>query len=240
MVVKPGYKQTEVGVVPEGWNVESLAGITDPKRPICYGIVQVGQFSNNGVSVLAIKNLNGDYVTNIHRCSPKIEKPYVRSRVHAGDVLISIKGTIGRVGLVPKHFSGNISRDLARVSLTDSDVPEFWYQMLQSDLAQRRLEVTTVGTTRLELSIGPLKRVRMPRPPKLEQGAIAEALSDVDALLGGLDRLIAKKSNLKQAAMQQLLTGRNRLPGFSDQWERKPFGNILNSTQCKRLSDSNL
>jgi type I restriction enzyme S subunit len=63
-------------------------------------------------------------------------------------------------------------------------------------------------------------------PPLHEQDAIAEALSDVDALLAGLDRLIAKKRNLKQAAMQQLLTGQTRLPGFGENWETCRLGHI--------------
>jgi type I restriction enzyme S subunit len=64
-------------------------------------------------------------------------------------------------------------------------------------------------------------------PFRLEQRAIAEALSDVDGLLGGLDRLIAKKRDLKQAAMQQLLTGQIRLPGFHGEWGVKPFASVL-------------
>ena len=63
-------------------------------------------------------------------------------------------------------------------------------------------------------------------PQEAEQRAIAEALSDVDALLGGLDRLIAKKRDLKQAAMQQLLTGQTRLPGFHGEWEETTLGQI--------------
>jgi len=63
-------------------------------------------------------------------------------------------------------------------------------------------------------------------PPLPEQHAIAAALSDVDALLGGLERLIAKKRDLKQAAMQQLLTGQTRLPGFSGEWVVKRLGEI--------------
>lgn len=75
---------------------------------------------------------------------------------------------------------------------------------------------SVVGTTRLEFSIAALRQFPLPLPPtKKEQRAIAEALSDVDALLVGLDRLIAKKRDLKQAAMQQLLTGQTRLPGFT-------------------------
>ena len=63
-------------------------------------------------------------------------------------------------------------------------------------------------------------------PPLPEQRAIATALSDVDGLLGGLDRLIAKKRDLKQAAMQQLLTGQTRLPGFHGEWEVKRLGEL--------------
>ena len=66
-------------------------------------------------------------------------------------------------------------------------------------------------------------------PPLPEQRAIAEALSDVDALLGGLDRLIAKKRDLKQAAMQQLLTGQTRLPGFHGEWEVKRLGDVVDT-----------
>ena len=213
--IPTGYKQTEMGKIPEDWDMQSLEGITDPKRPICYGIVQVGSFTSNGIPVLAIKNLNTDYFTNVHKSLPKVETLYARSRVCPGDVLISVKGTIGRIGIVPRHFDGNISRDLARLRLTDRDVPEFWFQMLQSETAQRRLSVATVGTTRMELSIGILKQIRMPRPPKVEQRAIARVLIDVDALIEHLEKLIAKKNVIKQGTMQQLLTGKTRLLGFS-------------------------
>ena len=75
-------------------------------------------------------------------------------------------------------------------------------------------------------------------PPSPEQRAIAEALSDVDALLGALDRLIAKKRDLKQAAMQQLLTGQTRLPGFHGEWEVKTaWRDVRRFTNGKRASE---
>jgi type I restriction enzyme S subunit len=77
--------------------------------------------------------------------------------------------------------------------------------------------------------------VPIPLPPLPEQRAIAEALSDVDALLGGLDRLIAKKRDLKQAAMQQLLTGQTRLPSFHGDWEVKSVAE-LEKLKAVRLS----
>lgn len=215
MEVKPGYKQTEVGAIPEDWGDPQLAEIAKDDSPICYGIVQVGSYARNGIPVLAIKNLNSDYVTNIHRASVEIERPYARSRIRPDDVVISVKGTTGRVGIVPTGFHGNISRDLARLRLREGTVPKFCFQMLQSDLAQRRLAVAVVGTTRMELSIAILKQVRIPLPPtKAEQEAIAEALSDADALIESLEQLITKKHHLKQGAMQELLSGKRSLHGL--------------------------
>jgi type I restriction enzyme S subunit len=235
MEVKPGYKQTEVGVIPEEWDDPQLADIVKDDSPICYGIVQVGSYARNGIPVLAIKNLNSDYATNIHRASVEIERPYARSRIRPDDVVISVKGTTGRIGIVPTGFHGNISRDLARLRLREGTVPKFCFQMLQSDLAQRRLAVAVVGTTRMELSIAILKKVRIPLPPtKAEQEAIAEALSDADALIESMEQLIAKKRDVKQGAMRELLTGKRRLPGFSGEWEVRRLGNVCRITTGKK------
>ena len=77
------------------------------------------------------------------------------------------------------------------------------------------------------ISMANLKKHQIPLPPQTEQRAIATALSDVEALLAKIDQLIAKKRNLKQAAMQQLLTGQTRLPGFSGVWELKRLGDAV-------------
>ena len=82
------------------------------------------------------------------------------------------------------------------------------------------------GSTRYNISKGALLGVSLALPPFPEQRAIAEALSDVDGLLAGLDRLIAKKRDLKQAAMQQLLTGQTRLPGFHGEWVEKSLDQV--------------
>ncbi len=82
------------------------------------------------------------------------------------------------------------------------------------------------GAIRSNVSQSSLRRVLAPVPPPSEQRAIAAALSDVDALLDGLDRLIAKKSDLKQAVMQQLLTGQTRLPGFHGEWKATTLGHL--------------
>jgi type I restriction enzyme S subunit len=227
--MKPGYKQTEVGVIPEGWEVKAIADLVEPTSPICYGVVQVGQYIESGVPIVAIKFVKEIAHAPLHRTARSLEKPYARSRPKGGDVLISIKGTIGRVGIVPHGFEGNISRELARLRISEEICSEYVAHQLESDATQDRIMRAVVGTTRLEFSIATLRQFQLPIPPTLpEQRAIATALSDVDGLLGALDRLIAKKRDLKQAAMQQLLTDQTRLPGFHGEWEVKRLGELFN------------
>ena len=225
MEVRPGYRQTEVGVIPEDWESISASALVEPTAPICYGVVQVGQDTNGGVPIVAIKYVKEIASASLHRTAVALEQPYSRSRVKGGDVLISIKGTIGRVGIVPQGFVGNISRELARLRPRHKYSGEYIGQQLESHETQARISRVVVGTTRLEFSIATLRQFELPIPRSLfEQHAIAAALGDVDALLDGLTRLIAKKRDLKQAAMQQLLTGQTRLPGFHREWEVKHLG----------------
>lgn len=98
--------------------------------------------------------------------------------------------------------------------------------MMNSHHGRQQVEHVQYGTAQKQFNISDAVNFRYPVPPLPEQRAIAEALGDVDALLGALDRLIAKKRDLKQAAMQQLLTGQTRLPGFEGEWEVNRLGEI--------------
>jgi type I restriction enzyme S subunit len=241
MEVKPGYKQTEVGVIPEEWETAAVADLVEPSAPICYGVVQVGQHTESGVPIVAIKFVKEIAHAPLHRTAVNLEQPYARSRPKGGDVLISIKGTIGRVGIVPNGFQGNISRELARLRIREGSCPEYIAHQLEAGATQERIMRSVVGTTRLEFSIATLRKFPLPVPPTLpEQRAIATALSDVDGLLGGLDRLIAKKRDLKQAAMQQLLTGQTRLPGFHGEWEVKRLGDVVQIKKGQLITSSTL
>ena len=222
MGVRDGYKQTEAGVIPQDWHLRAIADLVEPAWPICYGVVQVGRHVEDGVPIVAIKFVKEIAHAPLHRTAAVLERPYARSRPKEGDVLISIKGTIGRVGIVPSGFQGNISRELARLRVGRETCSEYVAHQLEADATQERIMRSVVGTTRLEFSIAALRQFPLPLPStKDEQSTISEVLSDVDALLAGLDRLIAKKRDLKQAAMQQLLTGETRLPRFQGKWEVK-------------------
>jgi type I restriction enzyme S subunit len=210
------FQESPVGPIPHSWSVQTLEQITDPEAPICYGIVQSFDFIPDGVPVLAIRDLLGDYVSGIHRTAPSIDATYARSRVRAGDVLISIKGTIGRVGLVPPHYIGNISRDLARVRPIEHISPAFLIHLLRSPVGQKMLELARVGTTRAELSIAPLKRINFSFPSKTEQDEIARILNSQDSLIDAHVLELSKLQQLKSGLIADLLTGCVRVPESSE------------------------
>jgi len=227
MELTPGYQQSDAGAIPDDWQMASIDSLVEATAPICYGVVQVGKHTNNGIPIVAIKYVKEIASAPLHRTPENIERPFSRSRPQGGDVLISIKGTIGRVGIVPGGFEGNISRELARIRVRNEISPDFIAHQLEASATQDRIMRAVVGTTRLEFSISTLRQFELPMPPtKAEQIKIAEALSDIDALIAGLERLIAKKRDIKQAAMQQLLPGQTRLPGFSGEWSRRRLGEL--------------
>ena len=113
----------------------------------------------------------------------------------------------------------------AFMSVFRSDDNHFVAYCFQSHIIKRQIR-QHLGATINQITNKSLNSFEVPFPPLPERHAVAEALSDVDALLDGLDRLIAKKRDLKQATMQQLLTGQTRLPGFDGEWETKRVAEI--------------
>lgn len=202
------FKSSEIGLVPSDWDVVSLESLVPANSPICYGIVQVGPHTPGGIPTIAIRDLDDIQVLKLHHTEREREKRFTRSRCNAGDLLISIKATTGRIGVAPVGFSGNISRDLARVRLAPTEFPHFFKYQLQSAAGQSRLDTITVGTTRKELSILPLRILLVARPKPPEQEAIALKIQKLEADLAGLEALISKFKLLKNGLMGDLLTGR--------------------------------
>ena len=150
--------------------------------PICYGIVQPGRHTPAGVPVVTIRDVRRRFAGEMHRAAPFLDAQYARSRVEPGDLVVSIKGTIGVVGVVPDGFSGNISRDVARVRTRGQRVlSAYLEQYFRSAQGLRTLERAVVGTTRAEISIGVLNRIRVPVPPLTDQQKTAALLQAADA-----------------------------------------------------------
>jgi type I restriction enzyme S subunit len=104
---------------------------------------------------------------------------------------------------------------------------DYQYLVLRSPIIASQIERLSFGSAQPQLTLKGITTLKIPLPPtKAEQEAIAEALSDADAHIEALEQLISKKNHLKQGAMQELLTGRRRLPGFTEEWNTWPLGRI--------------
>jgi len=217
------------------WVEARLGTVTATGAPIGYGIVQPGPHVQDGIPMIAVRDLTEIMLRRLHRTSILVEANYKRSRVEPGDVLISVKGTTGRIGIVPLNVAGNISRDVARIRLGVGQDPEFWLQLLRSSNAQKTLQQSGVGSTRQELSIGNLRKLSFSHPQLSEQHAIAGALKDADRQVSAIERLISKKRSFKRGLMQELLTGQTRLPGSNGRWQAFSISDLATIVKGQQL-----
>lgn len=229
MAVKKGYKQTEVGVIPEDWEVATLQDLTVASQPITYGVLKPGAYVPYGVPLLQIQDViygNID-VDSLHRIGGALDSQYLRTRLSEDDIVISLVGTVGKVALIPRKLAGaNLHRNLAKVRVSSKSSKGFVLFCLRAESAQKAIGLSTFGTTQALLNLADLRNLKLPAPQLAEQEAIAGALSDADAWIESLEQLIAKKRQTKQGAMQELLTGKRRLAGFSGEWVAKRLGDL--------------
>lgn len=230
--MRPGYKRTEIGLIPEQWGVEALGRscqlVTKGTTPTSIG----RSFTRDGVAFLKAESISESGSTIPEKVA-HIDAPthavLKRSQLKSSDVLISIAGVLGRVGLVDESdLPANINQALAIIRLGRSTKFDrgFLFHALRSTSVSRQIRDINVRAAQANISLQDVRELLLPVPPAAEQRAIATALRDVDALLGKLDRLIAKKRDLKQAVMQQLPTGQTRLSGFSGEWAMKSLGEL--------------
>src|SRR5690554_3297065 len=227
-VVPVGYKQTEVGVIPEDWEVKRLRDVAQIRSGIAKN---AGASIADPISVhyLRVANVQDGYLDLSEMSQITISRSDLsRFAVVPGDVLMNEGGDRDKLGR-GAIWNGQLQPCIHQnhvfvVRCNQSVIPE--YITLWSAGAEARKYFLIAGNQSTNLaSINKTALGGLPvvLPPKPEQQAIATALSDMDALLEELDRLIAKKRDIKQAAMQQLLTGETRLPGFEGEWDAVKF-----------------
>lgn len=241
--VPVGYKQTEVGVIPKDWELKALGSLTNLLTNGFVGTATSAYVDgDDGVPYVQGYNVdeNSFNFHGIKRVSRSFHAQHQKSCLKPEDLLTIQTGDIGVTAVVPSELEGANCHALI-ISRFDKQVsePRFYAQYFNSEQGRVAFKKIETGTTMKHLNGGDMKRLLLPSPHIDEQRAIAKALSDVDALLEGLDRLIAKKRDLKQAAMQQLLTGQTRLPGFEGEWEVKPLEKIADIRSGGTPSTSN-
>jgi len=159
---------------------------------------------------------------------PEYEFLFRNKRLRGGDLLTARTGYPGTTCVVPSCYESAQSFTTLITRPKKSEVESnYLCHFINSEAGQRFFTQSQIGGAQKNVNAGTLRVMPIPIPKLPEQRAIAGALSDVDALIGALDRLIAKKRDLKQAAMQQLLTGQTRLPGFHGEWEVKTLGDLF-------------
>ena len=208
------FKDAPMGRIPAEWDTRRFEEITPRNAPICYGILQTGPFDPSGVPVAGIYSINSDF-DQIHMSSPKIAARYRRSRIRGGDVLVSVKGTTGRVCVVPRGFEGNISRDVARIRLERDVKPEYLMYLMRSPRFQRYLETAVVGTTRSEISIGILRSLSVALPSPAQQESIVRILSASDAVSAAQIRVLEKLKRSRMGLLHDFITGAVRVTEMS-------------------------
>jgi type I restriction enzyme S subunit len=219
-----GYKQTEVGVIPEDWEVRQLSECVT----ISHGFPFASNyFANSGPHRLTTPGHffeSGGFrdigEKQKYYIGP-VPKDYI---LEPGDVIVAMTeqadGLLGSTAKIPNEHGYLHNQRLGRVRTRTPEVDlDYVVLIFNSSGYRAKVRETAAGTKVKHTSPAKLLEILVQIPPLPEQRAIASALSDVDALLGALDRLIAKKRDLKQAAMQHLLTGQTRLPGFKGEWE---------------------
>ena len=214
MEVNPGYKRTEAGVIPEMWEVKRLRDVLKVRH---------------GKSQHGITKQDGKYPILASGGEIGRTNAYIYDQP---SVLIGRKGTIDSPQYVDSPFWTVDTLFFTEIS-SEANAKFVFYKFM---MIRWRSYNEASGVPSLNSKT--IENIEVTMPPLPEQRAIAEALSDVDGLLGGLDRLIAKKRDLKQAAMQQLLTGQARLPGFRGEWEVKRLGDVASVSKGNQLHSS--
>ena len=227
MEVKPGYKQTDVGVIPKDWDimpfiraVESYIdyrGRTPRKLGLAWGGGDILALSANNVQMGGI-----DLDKEAYFGSEELyQKWMVQGECERGDVLLTMEAPLGNVAQIPDSKKYILSQRVLLIKPKDWLRRDFLTHYMKGSFFQKQLALNSTGSTAKGIQRGRLNELLVYLPPtKAEQEAIAEALSDVDTLIESIEQLIAKKRDLKQASMQALLTGKKRLPGFSGEWAK--------------------
>lgn len=223
-MVKPGYKQTEIGIIPEDWEAKrigSFASICMCKRVFADQTTEVGEVPFYKIGTFGGKPDAFISKSLYHEYKAKFSYP------EKGDILLSAAGTLGRAVV----FDGTDSY------FQDSNI--VWLDIDKTQICNEYLKhyykvikwAASEGSTISRLYNGIIESTYVAVPPLPEQQRIAEGLSDMDELILSLEKLIEKKKAIKQGAMQELLTGKRRLPGFSGEWGKRKL-----STYCSLIT----
>jgi type I restriction enzyme S subunit len=205
----------ELPAIPKEWTRASLEQITSSERVICYGILMPKENVEDGVLYVKVRDMKGDRIdlSTLQRTSHAIASKYARASLMAGDVLLSIRGTSGRVASVPAELNGaNITQDTARIAVTPLADPTFVATWLRAPVAQRYFKRVARGVAVKGVNIGDLRPMAVPLPSLEEQREIIrvveERLSQIDAAQKTIDAELIRSKKLRQGILKHAFEGK--------------------------------
>ena len=193
-----GRQPVAIGVIPTSWAFGDLERITDPRRLIQYGILKPGDHHERGVPYVKVMNIRGGRIEldRIRRTTPEIHAAYRRSALKSGDLLLTIRGTVGRLGFVPPDLDGgNITQDSVRIAVLPGIEPRFVYWFLQSPAAQEYFRANQKGVAVRGINVGDVRPMEIPIPPLEEQREIVRRL---DHAFVEIDRLVTEAASARR------------------------------------------
>ena len=208
------FQDSPLGRIPREWEAGELADLVCKDRPIVYGILMPGRGFRDGVPVIKVKDIRDGRIdkSGLLLTDPRIDEAYRRSRVRTGDLLFTIRGTVGRMAFVPPELNdANITQDTARVSLQDAN-PLFIARWLETRVPARFIDVHTIGVAVRGINLGEVRQVPVVMPSKEEQDRIATIISLAEQRLEIEVGVLESLRKVKSGLMADLLTGHVRVP----------------------------
>lgn len=208
--------------------VQSVRLLEVLKRPATYGIVKAGEFQTTGVPMLRGGDIKGGRIGHgLPYVTQRKSDEFARTVLQANDVVVALVGYPGDSAVIPERLVGaNISRAVGLLRPGRNLHPEYLAQYLNSPVGRAEFLKPSAGSAQIVVNLADLNKLEIPLPGLDEQRQIAEVLAGVDCLIVSLERVIAKKCSIKQGMMQELLTGRTRLRGFSGEWSSERFDDV--------------
>lgn len=230
-MVKKGYKQTEVGVIPEKWIVSTIRSIADVKTGPFGSALHAEDYVQDGTPIITVEHLGETGLTrqNLPKVSEEDRHRLSAYSMQEGDIVFSRVGSVDRNAYVTASengwlFSGRILRIRAKSEELSTQYLGYYFK---SEDAKERIRNVAVGQTLASLNTKLMNAFKVVLPTVEEQKNIAALLSNMDTLISTLEKQITKEKAIKQGTMQELLTGKRRLPGFSGDWIKSNIGSCI-------------
>jgi type I restriction enzyme S subunit len=233
LIIPVGYKQTEIGVIPEDWEVKCIGEIA---RVIGGGTpsTQVSNYWGGEINWFTPTEVGSTkYLSeSVRKITESGLQNSSASLLPVGTILLTSRAGIGDLGIL--RIPACTNQGFQSMVCNDNVKNQFLYYIMITK--RRELERRGSGSTFLEISPNEVKAMQISVPSQKEQNAITGVLSEIDSQIQALESLMAKKQDIKQGMMQELLTGKTRLSGYSGEWDERKIGEIADLYQPETIS----